>query len=148
MVAGTYTRLTMPITIETSIFGVTLEHAWECWTKPEHITQWNFASPEWECPKAENDLREGGTFTYVMSAKDKSFSFDFGGTYTTVKPWEFIAYTIADGRKVTVNFTVTEQGVKVVETFEPEHENPEELQRGGWQSVLDTYAKHTQECRS
>lgn len=47
-----------------------VEKVWKLWTEPEHIMQWNTASPDCHTPKAENNLREGGEFVYRMEAKD------------------------------------------------------------------------------
>lgn len=131
------------ITVETTI-KATPETVWACWTEPAHITNWAFASDTWEAPFAQNDLRVGGKFTTTMSAKDKSASFDFNGVYTQVKPLELIEYTIEGGRQVKIEFTKIPEGVKVVETFEPEHENPDEMQREGWQAILNNFKKHVE----
>ncbi len=103
---------------------------------PEHIVDWNFASDDWQCPKASNDLRPGGAFSSRMEAKDGSAGFDFGGVYDEVVPFQKIAYTIADGRKVEVTFQEEGGKTRVTETFDMENENPEEMQREGWQAVL------------
>lgn len=132
-----------PIRVE-CVVQAPLEKVWECWTKPEHITKWAFASDDWEAPYAENDVRIGGVFKTTMAAKDKSASFDFAGVYTNVKELAFIEYTMEDGRRVSVEFTQTPEGVHVVETFDPEHENSEELQRSGWQAILDNFKKYTE----
>lgn len=121
-----------------------IEKVWETWNEPEHITGWAFASDDWECPRAENDIREGGRFVTQMQAKDGSAGFDFGGVYTTVVPFENIAYTMDDGREVCVYFKVIDGGVTITEMFEPETENTHELQRSGWQSILDNYKKYTE----
>lgn len=132
-----------PITIQTTINAPT-EKVWECWNKPEHITQWAFASDDWEAPRAENDLRTGGKFTTVMAAKDKSASFDFGGIYTDVKKNELIEYNLGDSRHVKVLFEETPEGVKITETFDPENQNSEEMQRSGWQAILDNFKKYVE----
>ncbi|MBL8031612.1 MAG: SRPBCC domain-containing protein, partial [Candidatus Doudnabacteria bacterium] len=112
-----------------------IEKVWQYWTEPEHITQWNFASNDWQCPSATNDLRVGGVFSARMEAKDGSSGFDFSGTYTEVVPYERIAYVMAgeDARKVDVTFTDVGHGILVTETFETETENPIDMQRAGWQ---------------
>lgn len=132
-----------PITIET-VVKAPMSKVWEGWNKPEHITKWAFASDDWEAPAAENDLRTGGKFKTTMAAKDKSASFDFGGVYSSVKEHELIEYDMTDGRHVKVEFTETPEGVKVVETFDPENENPDEMQRSGWQAILDNFKKYTE----
>jgi uncharacterized protein YndB with AHSA1/START domain len=132
------------ITVEATI-NVPIERVWQTWNEPEHIVKWAFASDDWEAPASENDLRTGGKFKTVMAAKDKSASFDFGGTYTAVKDHELIEYDMDDGRHVKVVFAEVPDGVKITETFDPEQENPEEMQRGGWQSILDNYKRYTEE---
>jgi uncharacterized protein YndB with AHSA1/START domain len=89
------------ITVENTI-NAPVEKVWEYWTKPEHIIKWNDASDDWHTPRAENDLRVGGSFVYRMEAKDGSFGFDFGGIYDAVTPGKYIEYTIDDGRKVKI----------------------------------------------
>lgn len=121
-----------------------LEKVWECWTKPEHITQWTFASNDWEAPTAENHVRIGGTFTTRMQAKDKSAGFDFGGTYTAVQERALIEYDMDDKRHVKIEFAETPEGVRVTEMFDPEGTNPEEMQRQGWQAILDNFKKHVE----
>lgn len=120
-----------------------IEKVWQYWTEPEHITGWNFASNDWQCPSATNDLRVGGVFSARMEAKDGSSGFDFSGTYTEVVPYERIAYVMAgeDARTVDVTFTDVGHGILVTETFETETENPIDMQRAGWQAILDNF-KH------
>jgi uncharacterized protein YndB with AHSA1/START domain len=132
-----------PITIET-IIHAPLSKVWEYWTKPEHITKWAFASDDWEAPAAENDVRVGGNFKTVMAAKDKSYSFDFTGTYTAVQEHALIEYDMLDGRHSKTEFIQVPEGVKIVETFDPENENSEEKQRSGWQAILDNFKKHVE----
>jgi uncharacterized protein YndB with AHSA1/START domain len=132
-----------PITIQTTI-NAPIEMIWNCWNDPDHITKWAFASDDWEAPEAENDIRTGGTFRTVMAAKDGSAQFDFGGTYTNVVVNEQIEYTMGDTRTVSVQFETTPEGVRVTETFDPETENPEEMQRAGWQAILDNFKKHVE----
>ncbi len=120
-----------------------IEKVWEYWNQPEHITQWAFASDDWEAPSAENDLREGGKFKTVMAARDKSTSFDFTGTYTKVEDQKLIEYDMDgdDHRHAKVEFEEIPTGTKVTETFDPENINSEEMQRNGWQSILDNFKK-------
>lgn len=131
------------ITIETLV-KTSVEKVWTCWTEPKHITQWNQASTDWHAPYAENDLRTGGKFKTTMAAKDGSVSFDFEGIYTKIQQLKVIEYTIADGRKVSITFTGTANETKVVESFEAENANPIEIQRGGWQAILDSFKKYTE----
>jgi uncharacterized protein YndB with AHSA1/START domain len=131
------------ITVETTV-NAPVEKVWSCWNEPEHITKWNQASDDWHCPKAENDLRTGGKLKSTMAAKDGSFSFDFEGVYTKVEPNKKIEFTIADGRRVEVNFQSQGNSTKVVESFEAEDTHTIEMQRGGWQAILDNFRKHTE----
>lgn len=132
--------LTVSATIDAPV-----DKVWQYWTLPEHITQWNNASPDWWTPRAENDLRAGGQFLSRMEARDGSFGFDFGGTYSSVIPHQHIAYTIGDGRKVTVDFTTEGAETKVVEQFEAETVHPVDMQQMGWQAILDNFKKYTEE---
>lgn len=131
------------ITVQTTI-NAPMEKVWEYWNKPEHITGWAFASDDWEAPAAENDLSVGGKFKTRMQAKDKSSGFDFEGTYTAVKENELIEYDMSDGRHVKVEFEEISDGVKVTETFDPESENTEEIQRFGWQAILGNFKKYVE----
>lgn len=131
------------ITVETTV-KAPVEKAWEVWTSPKHITQWNAASDDWHSPKAENDLQPGGKFVYRMEAKDGSFGFDFGGVYDEVKPNERIAYTLGDGRMVEVTFTGNGDETTVVETFEAEATNSIEMQQGGWQAILNNFKNYAE----
>lgn len=133
-----------PITVSTTV-NAPIEKVWECWTKPEHITKWNFASDDWETTYAVNDVRTGGKFKSTMAAKDKSASFDFEGTYTEVKEHELMEYDMSDGRHVSVRFEEEDGGVSVTETFDPESENSEAMQREGWQAILDNFKKYSEE---
>ena len=121
-----------------------VKKVWERRTSPEHITKWNHASDDWHSPNAVNDLREGGKFCYEMAAKDGSMSFDFEGVYTKVVPHELIEYIMDDGRKVKITFEETGEGVLVTETFDAEQMNPVEMQRAGWQAIMDNFKKHTE----
>lgn len=118
-----------------------LAQAWDALTNPESIREWNHATDDWHCPKASNDLREGGQFSYTMAAKDGSFSFDLEGNFTLVAAPHTLHYNLADGRKVEVSLHETAEGVLVAQRFEPEQENPEEMQRMGWQAILDNYGR-------
>ena len=131
------------ITIEAMI-DAPVAKAWEYWNKPEHIMQWCNASPDWHAPHAENDLQVGGKFVTRMEAKDGSFGFDFAGVYDEVKTNELITYTLGDERKVSIHFSSDGNTTKIVETFEAEEENPVEMQRGGWQAILDNFKNHVE----
>ncbi len=132
-----------PITIEADI-NAPIEKVWEYWNTPEHITKWAFAQDDWEAPHAENDIRTGGKFLTRMSSKDGSQGFDFAGVYSEVKVHELIEYDMADGRHVKIVFTATDNGTHVSETFDPESENPEEMQRRGWQQILNNFKTYVE----
>lgn len=131
------------ITVQCKI-NAPIEIVWEYWANPEHITKWNNASEDWHTPYAENDLKVGGKFKFTMASKDEMMSFDFEGEYTDVVHHILIAYKIVDGRKVTVSFTDTENGVEVIESFDPENQNPEEMQKQGWQAILNNFKKYVE----
>jgi uncharacterized protein YndB with AHSA1/START domain len=131
------------ITVETLVLKP-VEDVWNSWTTPEHITRWNQASEDWHTPFAENDLREGGRFKSTMAAKDGSMSFDFTGVYTKVVPHQEIAYTIDDGRTVTVAFKREGAHTAVTEIFEAESMNAPEMQKAGWQAILDNFKQYTE----
>jgi len=131
------------VTVE-AVVKAPVEKVWTSWSEPKHITRWASASDDWHAPYAENDLRKDGKFKTTMAAKDGSVSFDFEGVYTNVQPHKVIEYTLTDGRKVKVTFSGKGNETKVTETFETETINPVELQRGGWQAILDNFKKHTE----
>ena len=131
------------ITIE-AIVNAPMEKVWKFWTETEHIIKWNYASDDWHSPYAENDLKAGGKFLSRMEAKDGSFGFDFGGIYNEVKAYELIAYTLGDGRKVKINFSSEGNATKIITNFEAENVNSIEMQRGGWQSILNNFKKYTE----
>jgi len=131
------------ITIE-SIISADVKKVWNYHTKPEHITKWNFASDDWHCPKAENDLRVGGKFKSRMEAKDGSFGFDFEAIYDEVTDFKKIAYTMPDGRHVSTDFENVGSKTKVTTTFDAEKENPVDMQRTGWQAILDNFKKYVE----
>ena len=126
------------ITIE-SLVGAPIEKVWLCWTEPVHITRWNFASDDWCCPTAENDLTPGGRYRARMEAKDGSFGFDFEAIYDEVSDLETLAYTMTDGRKVKTVFEAQKGSTKVTTTFDAEQDNSADMQRQGWQSILNSF---------
>lgn len=132
------------ITVETSIEG-DIDKIWEYWTKPDHIVKWNNASDDWHTPDAKNTLEEGGKFVYRMEAKDGSAGFDFIGTYKGVKDKEMLEYDLEDGRNVVVNFEKSDGKVVVKEDFEPEEINPKDMQKEGWQAILNNFKKYVEE---
>ena len=121
-----------------------LEKVWDCWTSPKHITQWNAASDDWHTPRATNDVKVGGSFSYRMEARNKTAGFDFWGTYSFVSPRERLHSLLGDGRHVDVRFLPDADRVRVVEEFEAESENTTELQRKGWQAILDNFKRHVE----
>jgi uncharacterized protein YndB with AHSA1/START domain len=134
----------MKITIE-RVVNAGLENVWNAWNNPEDIKQWNNASDDWHTTASTVDLLEGGKFTSRMEAKDGSSGFDFEGTYTRVIPEKSIAFRMADDREVSVEFIQRADGVLVKETFDAETENPPEVQREGWQAILDNFKRHVEQ---
>ncbi|MBI1287242.1 MAG: polyketide cyclase [Flavobacteriales bacterium] len=130
----------MTITISTTV-DAPIAKAWEVWTKPEFIVQWNFASDDWCCPSAVNDLRPNGKFSWRMEAKDGSFGFDYGGDYVEVLENERIEMLLGDGRKVEVLFAHQNGQTIVTESFETEDVNSAEMQKQGWSAILGNYKK-------
>ncbi len=131
------------ITVQTLV-DARIEKVWDYFTMPAHITRWNNASDDWHTPQAASDLKEGGKFTYRMEAKDGSFGFDFEGVFDRITPNEYIEYTIADGRKVSIKFAPDGNKTSVVEQFEPEHVNALDIQKTGWQNILDSFKNYTE----
>lgn len=131
------------ITVEATI-GAPAQKVWDYYTKPEHITNWNYASDDWHCPSAENDLQAGGKYRARMEAKDGSMGFDFEAIYDDVIDQKKITYTIADGRRVTTNFENLGGKTKVATSFGAKKENPVEMQRDGWQAILNNFKKYTE----
>lgn len=131
------------ITVKNSI-NAPLHKVWLLWTQPEHIVKWNFANDDWHSPKAENNLRPGGKFSYRMEAKDGSAGFDFSGKYTKVEFNSSLEYVIDDGRKVEIVFVEDGNKTLVEESFEAESSNPVEMQQAGWQMILDNFKKHAE----
>jgi uncharacterized protein YndB with AHSA1/START domain len=133
----------MAVRVETTM-NAPLSKVWEAWTSPGHITNWYFASPDWQAPRATNDLRVGGSFLTRMEARDGSAGFDFGGIYTVVEPERHIGYRLGDGREVSITFIPSGSRTKVEESFDPETVNPIELQRAGWQAILDNFKAYVE----
>lgn len=132
------------IKIETRVKS-TLENVWQKWTGAEHIVNWNFASDDWHCPKATNDPQTGGKFSSTMASKDGSMNFDFEGVYDEVVPQTSIAYTMSDGRKVLIEFKEEGDAILITETFDPESQNPIEMQQAGWQAILNNFKSYTEQ---
>jgi uncharacterized protein YndB with AHSA1/START domain len=131
------------ITVE-AVVHAPMEMVWALWTTPEHITKWNHASDDWHTPRAENDLRVGGRFLYRMEARDGSSGFDFEGAYSVVIIQELIGYTMDDGRTVRIAFTRSANATLVTESFDAEDHNPVEMQRFGWQAILNNFKRYAE----
>ena len=129
------------ITVEAKV-STTIERAWQAWTDPKHIVHWNNASDDWHTPGAVNDLRPGGRFVYRMESTDGSVGFDFSGKYEKVEEFRLIEYRIDDGRKVSVKFTIEGNLTKITESFEAEEFHSAELQKNGWQAILNNFKKY------
>ena len=133
----------MKITIQTTI-SADQKKVWDYYTDPKHIVNWNFASDDWCCPSAENDLRVGGRYKTRMEAKDKSFGFDFEAVYNEIVDGEKFIYTMGDERKVNVSFGNFHGKTKIIVIFDAEKENSEEMQRNGWQSILNNFKSYVE----
>lgn len=133
------TKITVTTTVSAPVNTV-----WTLWTQPEHIINWYTASPDWHTPKAEQNLNEGGQFLIRMEAKDASFGFDLIGTYDTVIHQKLILYTLEDCRKVEIQFLEQENNTTITQIFEAETENPIDLQRAGWQSIMNHFKDYVE----
>lgn len=131
------------ITVQT-IVKANLNNVWDSWTKPEHIIHWNFASEDWCCPAATNDLQKGGEFNFRMESKDGKIGFDFTGIYDKIIDEKLITYKMTDGRMVEIHFEQNGKEVTVKETFEAEGTNSDELQRNGWQAILSNFKRYVE----
>ena len=131
------------ITVETTI-KAPIDKVWDSYVLAEHIINWNYANDDWHCPQASCDLKPGGEFSFRMASKNGEHEFDLKGTYTDIKPKEFISYELEDKRKVQVKFEPIENGVSVEQKFEPESTNSHEIQRDGWQAILDNFKRYTE----
>lgn len=131
------------ITVEVTV-NAPVQKVWDAWTKPEYITKWNFASDDWQCPWAKVDLKEGGIYSARMEAKDGSVGFEFEATYTKVEQFKRLDSVMSDGRTISVSFEDLNGKTRIVETFQAESENPIEMQRGGWQAILDNFKNYAE----
>jgi len=131
------------ITIETTI-AAPVERVWRSYTTPADITQWNFASDDWWCPSAEADVRVGGNYKARMEAKDGSFGFDFEAVYQEVEVGKTLAFEMPDGRKVRTTFEQVGDATVVTTVFDAETQNPLQMQRDGWQAILDNFRRHVE----
>ena len=130
--------ITVKTTVDSTLYGV-----WKAYTSPNDIQQWNFASDEWHCPSAVNELREGGAFCYRMEAKDGSMGFDFEGVFTRVSPTERLEYAMGD-RNAIVVFEKSVGGIEVSVSFDSDGAAPEDMQRAGWQAILENFRRHVE----
>ncbi len=131
------------ITIQATVLANN-EKVWDYYTSANHITGWNFADDSWHCPAASNDLRPGGKYSARMEAKDGSFGFEFEAIYNEIVPLKKIVYTMTDGRQATVLFEAGENQTEVTVIFDPETQNSIDLQRDGWQAILNNFKKYTE----
>ena len=131
------------VTIQATV-NTSPEKVWIYWTSPEHIVNWNSASDDWHCPSAKNDLREDGRFSYRMESRDGRQGFDFSGTYDEIKPNQRIHYTLDDGRRVLTTFREKDGATDIVSVFEAENTFPVEVQKDGWQAILDAFKNYVE----
>ena len=131
------------ITVE-AIVGASRKKVWDAYVEPKHITRWNFATEDWQCPSAKNDLKVGGKYAARMEAKDGSFGFDFEAIYDEVVEQKTLTYTMGDGRKATTKFEDLGDKTKVTTTFDAEAMNPEKMQQDGWQAILNNFKKYVE----
>lgn len=131
------------ITIDATV-DAPLATVWERYTSPDHVTQWNFASDDWCCPSASNDMRVGGKYAARMEAKDGSFGFDFEAVYTDLAPQKSFTYVMPDGRAVTTSFENLGGKTRVTTVFDAETQNPVDMQRDGWQAILNNFKAHAE----
>lgn len=132
------------LTVET-LARTDLDSMWSAYSNPDDITRWNSPDPSWHSPRSQVDLREGGAFSTRMEAKDGSAGFDFEGTYTKVVPNERIEYRMSDGREAIVRFSQESHGTRVRVDFDPESQNPTEMQQQGWQAILDSFGRYVED---
>jgi uncharacterized protein YndB with AHSA1/START domain len=130
------------ITIETLI-NSTIENTWDAYMNPERMVHWNFAGEDWHSPQATNDLSLGGKRTVRMDAKDGSFGFDFEAVYSEISMGNNFTYVL-DKRNVIVEFKELNKQTEITISFDPETENPIELQRNGWQAILNNFKNYTE----
>ena len=131
------------ITVDATI-NANQQKVWDYYTKPEHITKWNFADPSWHCPKAENDMKVGGKYSARMEARDGSFGFDFEAIYNDIVEGKSFTYTMPDGREVTVDFVPQGDKTNLKIVFDAESQNPVEMQKAGWQSILNNFKNYVE----
>lgn len=129
----------------TSEISKPIREVWKILNNPEHITKWNFAHDSWECPWAKNDLTVGGKLEIRMQAKDGSFGFDLVGIYDEINENDSIKYHLEDGREVEIILEeLSDNQTKITENFDPETQNPIEMQQQGWQAIMDNLKKYSE----
>ena len=133
---------TTKITVDTIINAAT-KKVWDYYTMPEHITKWNFAADDWQCPRAENNMKVGGKYSARMEAKDGSFGFDFEAIYSEIIERKEFTYEFG-GRTATVKFDDLGNQTRVIVSFDAENDNPVEMQKGGWQAILDNFKRYVE----
>ncbi len=131
------------ITVE-AVVAANPKKVWDAYVEPQHITKWNFASDDWQCPSAQNDLKVGGKYAVRMEAKDGSFGFDFEAIYDEVRIQKSLTYTMGDGRQATTQFEDLGGNTKVTTTFDAEKMNSEKMQKDGWQAILNNFKKYVE----
>jgi uncharacterized protein YndB with AHSA1/START domain len=127
-----------------AIINADIKKVWEYYTNPNHIIKWNFADPSWQCPSASNDMRVGGKYSARMEAKDGSFGFEFEAVYSEIEDGKSFTYGIPDGRQITVVFDPDNDQTEVTITFDAENQNPIEMQKNGWQAILNNFKSYTE----
>ena len=122
-----------------------IEKVWDYFYNPKHIVKWNYTTPNWHCPKADIDFREGGSFDYRLEFKDKSFGYNFSGNIVEINDQEYVKSTLLDGRTIEVFFKkLDENTTEVIQVFEPEEAYSREMQRTGWYAILDRFHKYVE----
>lgn len=134
----------LPLVTVSAQVSVPADAAWRYFTEPTSITEWNFASPDWWCPRAQNDVRPGGTFSYRMESRDGAMGFDYEGTFVAVEPHRRLHLALGPDREVIVEFEPNAAGTEVRQSFTPEGEFPVEYQQAGWQAIMDNYRVHVE----
>ncbi len=132
-----------PITVSVLVHAGP-ERAWHAFTTPADVMAWNQASTDWHCPSAHNELREGGSFSYRMEARDGSGGFDFAGTFLELTPPARLRYALGPDREVLVEFAPEGSTIRVSQSFTPEDTHSQEQQRAGWQSILENFKSHVE----
>lgn len=126
-----------------------IKEAWNKWVSPKNIKEWCHASDDWSVGEVLNDISVGGRFLTNMHAIDNSASFNFEGTYKEIDEYKKIVYIMDKSeneeyvRECEILFEeINEKETKVTEIFDSESVNSIEMQKAGWQSILDNFKKH------